>query len=68
MSSNGGYALVQKICGRQIGVVKLFTPRQKGCQIMSNDFGSGSNFPVGSLGSLAPFWYLDQVVLALLTR
>jgi hypothetical protein len=26
------------------------------------------NFPVGSLGSLAPFCYLDQVVLAPLTR
>jgi hypothetical protein len=25
-------------------------------------------FPVGSLGSLAPFWYSDQVVLAPLTR
>jgi hypothetical protein len=25
-------------------------------------------FPVGSLGSLAPFWYSDQVVLVPLTR
>jgi hypothetical protein len=25
-------------------------------------------FPVGSLGSLAPFWYSDQVVLALFTK
>jgi hypothetical protein len=49
VSSDGGYALGQKICGRQIGVVTLFTPRQKGCQIMSNDFGSGSNFSSGFL-------------------
>jgi hypothetical protein len=42
-------ALVQEICGRQIGVVTLFTPRQKGCQIMSNGFGSGSNFSSGFL-------------------
>jgi hypothetical protein len=25
-------------------------------------------FPVGSLGSLAPFWYSDQVVLAPFTK
>jgi hypothetical protein len=25
-------------------------------------------FPVGSLGSLTPFWYSDQVVLALFTK
>jgi hypothetical protein len=29
VSSNGRYALDQEICGRQIGVVTLFTPRQK---------------------------------------
>ena len=49
VSSDGGYAVVQKICGRQIGVVTLFTPREKGCQIMSNGFGSGSNFSSGFL-------------------
>jgi hypothetical protein len=26
------------------------------------------SFPVGSLGSLAPFWYSDQVVLAPFTK
>jgi hypothetical protein len=45
----GRYALVNKICERQIGVVTLFTPRQKGCQIMSNGFGLGSNVSSGFL-------------------
>jgi hypothetical protein len=46
---NGRYALVHKICGRQIGAVTLFTPRQKGCQIMSTRFGLGSIFSSGFL-------------------
>jgi hypothetical protein len=49
VSSNGRYALDQEICERQIGVVTLFTPRQKWCQIMSNGFGLGWNFSTGFL-------------------
>jgi hypothetical protein len=29
VSFNGRYALAREICGRQIWVVSLFTPRQK---------------------------------------
>jgi hypothetical protein len=49
VSSNGRYALGREICGRQIWLVSLSTPRQKRCQNLSNEFGSVSNFSSGCL-------------------
>jgi hypothetical protein len=49
VSSNGRYALGREICGRQIWLVPLSTSRQKRCQILSNEFGLGSNFSSGCL-------------------
>jgi hypothetical protein len=49
VSSNGRYALDREICGCQIWLVPLSTSRQKRCQILSNEFGLGSNFSSGCL-------------------
>jgi hypothetical protein len=38
--------------GGKLALSELSTPRQKPCQVMSNDLGLGSNFSRGFAGSL----------------
>jgi hypothetical protein len=41
---------VERYCGVKLALSELSSPRQKPCQVVSNDIGLGSNFFQGVLG------------------